>query len=1217
MFTDADEFLLDLQTQTADLEKLQAQIDEIYIAQPELAVDEDEEKDKLSDAYRSLKGILLSFQKAGPLWDDSSVLLRQLTHLMDSPQPDSPTYRSTVESLYARCMALSASSASVHRVLPQVRDRFLDVEQKANHLHHIVSKDHRDPRSTPPVPAPSVPTSVPPSSHSGSTLHIEVPTFDGDPLKWEVFESRFRAAIKTRAKGHSDLEIQGHLIKAVQHPLGQSLLHNLPCSGTNLDSMMTTLKERFGSPEVVSPLLIQKINKATHLGLNSQDLNDVYNNVSLSFQKLQSLLGDSLSAYLGMIVVGMMSPECKREWLRHKKPGSIPDMSAVTDFIKFWIKELAPEPGTSVNTPPATTPYIPFSTSSTSPSPRFRSNSIHPTKKSPNGCPACKEQHGLLRCPSFNAMDVDKRNKLVRECRLCLNCFSSQHGFKICPGRYSCKTCGGCHHTMLHRDREPSQSSIPTAPIANLTAASQSSIPTAPIANLTAATSSSPPSKSKSLHTVPVTLTNNGNTVKARALLDTGASVSVMTEKIASDLKLKRTHNPQQVTGTAGTTHCKFEVTTQLNSHDLNYQSKPITFTVFPKLPCLQVPPNHRDIVNNPALRSYQLADPDLGGQVDILLGVDDTYSIVSGKPFRIDGLLALPTYLGLCLSGPLLNADPPPALMASVPPTDLQEDFGRLWELDQVPEAPSRSREDEKVIQDFHDSYSLVNGRFSVSLLRLADPPAVGETRKQAVSRLFASERTLSRHDKLEAFSTVMKEYLTLDHAEVIPKSDILLHPHYYLPVHGVFKETSTTTKVRAVFDASAKSTTGVSLNDTLLAGPNLYPPLSDVLLRFRHHSIAMSADISKMFREVLLNPKERDWHRFLMRGESGQIQDCRMKRLTFGVKCSPFLATQVLRTLADLNSSSFPSASAAIIDSFYVDDFLSSTNDLDSAMRLRSELCQLLSCSGMLLRKWRSNSRELLNSIPEDLREQEETSINISPPNKAHKALGMHWDTVSDNLFVAVPVLCVSPVPVTKRMIASGTAGVFDVLGLFSPAVILARILFQDTWKLGLSWDSPVPDNLQQRWDTWLSDLPHINAHPVPRRMTHPSKDSPTSSALHGFCDASIVAYGAAVYLRTEYSDGSIHTALVSAKARVLPVRPITIPKAELQGAHLLAKLLHHIANLLDIPIGSCFAWTDSEIVIHWLPKSPPQLDRFVANSPCHPAVAPATSLETHQLW
>ncbi len=91
MFTEADEFLLDLQTQTADLEKLQAQIDEIYIAQPELAVDEDEEKDKLSDAYRSLKGILLSFQKAGPLWDDSSVLLRQLTHLMDSPQPDSPT----------------------------------------------------------------------------------------------------------------------------------------------------------------------------------------------------------------------------------------------------------------------------------------------------------------------------------------------------------------------------------------------------------------------------------------------------------------------------------------------------------------------------------------------------------------------------------------------------------------------------------------------------------------------------------------------------------------------------------------------------------------------------------------------------------------------------------------------------------------------------------------------------------------------------------------------------------------------------------------------------------------------------------------------------------------------------------------------------------------------------------------------------------------------
>ncbi len=196
---------------------------------------------------------------------------------------------------------------------------------------------------------------------------------------------------------------------------------------------------------------------------------------------------------------------------------------------------------------------------------------------------------------------------------------------------------------------------------------------------------------------------------------------------------------------------------------------------------------------------------------------------------------------------------------MASIPPTNLQEDLGRLWELDQVPEAPIRSPEDERVIQDFDTSYKRINGRFSVSLPRVSNPPPLGDTRKQALSRLFANKRSLSAKDKLQAFSTVIREYLELGHAHVIPKDEIHSVPNCYIPVHGVFKDASTTTKVRAVFDASARSTSGSSFNDTLLPGPNLYPPLPDVLLRFRLHPIGMSADISKMFREILLNPEEK----------------------------------------------------------------------------------------------------------------------------------------------------------------------------------------------------------------------------------------------------------------------------------------------------------------------------------------------------------------------
>ncbi len=96
-----------------------------------------------------------------------------------------------------------------------------------------------------------------------------------------------------------------------------------------------------------------------------------------------------------------------------------------------------------------------------------------------------------------------------------------------------------------------------------------------------------------------------------------------------------------------------------------------------------------------------------------------------------------------------------------------------------------------------------------------------------------------------------MLKEYLTLDHAELVPQYDLENPPKdvFYLPTHGVFKDSSTTTKLRAVFDASANSSSGTSLNDLLLTGPNLYPLLTTILVKFRLHRIAFSADISKCF--------------------------------------------------------------------------------------------------------------------------------------------------------------------------------------------------------------------------------------------------------------------------------------------------------------------------------------------------------------------------------
>ncbi len=123
-------------------------------------------------------------------------------------------------------------------------------------------------------------------------------------------------------------------------------------------------------------------------------------------------------------------------------------------------------------------------------------------------------------------------------------------------------------------------------------------------------------------------------------------------------------------------------------------------------------------------------------------------------------------------------------------------------------------------------------------------------------------------------------------------------------------------------------------------------------------------------MFREILLHDTEKDLHCFFIREPDGKLQDYRMKHLTFGVKPSAYLATQVIQHLARAHSLTHPQASQAFLTDFYVDDILSGAETIREADTLRQQLCDLLLQAGMMLRKWRTSSEELRKSIPYHLR-------------------------------------------------------------------------------------------------------------------------------------------------------------------------------------------------------------------------------------------------------
>ena len=109
---------------------------------------------------------------------------------------------------------------------------------------------------------------------------------------------------------------------------------------------------------------------------------------------------------------------------------------------------------------------------------------------------------------------------------------------------------------------------------------------------------------------------------------------------------------------------------------------------------------------------------------------------------------------------------------------------------------------------------------------------------------------------------------------------------------------------------------------------------------------------------------------------------------------------------------------------------------------------------------------------------------------------------------------------------------------------------------------------------------------------------QSQPCFMEIHGFSDASEAAYAAVVYLRITDETEIAQTSLVMSKTKVAPIKRLTIPRLELCGAYLLARLMHYVKEILRIPLSNVYAWTDSTIVLSWLDGSPKRFKTYVGN-------------------
>ena len=396
----------------------------------------------------------------------------------------------------------------------------------------------------------------------------------------------------------------------------------------------------------------------------------------------------------------------------------------------------------------------------------------------------------------------------------------------------------------------------------------------------------------------------DGSHVIARALLDSASSASFVSERLAQTLGLPRTKR-DVISGIAGLTHQSRThsfTTFEVSPVSLSTKVLSVTAAIVPQVTC-ELPPH--PIPFKPDwdhLTNLQLADPEFGcpGGIDLLLGVDvfDDILLTGRRCGKPGSPTAFETHFGWVLAGSIdRDVISNHFVSCHVALNSCDDTLRRFWEIEDSPLSEEvMSPEERAVVQHFEaNHHRLSSGRFVVSLPKKQNVKSIGESRSQTVRRFLSLERTLRAKNQLDQFSEVMKEYFDLGHAELVSPEDLNLPTSdvFYLPMHGIHKQSSTTTKIGAVFDTSMKSASGVSLNDTLIVGPTVHPQLVDVLIRFRMHRIAPVADVNKMYRAIELPPADRNLHRFVWRSDPGDtLKDYRMTRVTFGVSSSSFIA-------------------------------------------------------------------------------------------------------------------------------------------------------------------------------------------------------------------------------------------------------------------------------------------------------------------------------------
>jgi len=1060
---------------------------------------------------------------------------------------------------------------------------------------------------------------------------VEIMTFDGNPLKYWPFIRSFENNVEKFCIGD-----EARLARLMQYTVGrarqvlQSCYVMEPAEGYQRARQL--LKERFGNDYVITEAWIKKINCFGTIGPKDvSKLRDFADELKCCSETLKAMdrLNEIDNQSNLLRIVDKLPLYLQNSWRKEARGIRVerserPSIMHLTAFVEK-AAEVANDPVFGVGASSRDENFRKDSSGK----PTRRYEDVHRREQvsvmtSVNSrdcecCVFCGEKHQLFKCSGFQKLKVQERLEFVRSKRLCDNCLKYGHRAAQCmkPTRCTVAGCGKKHTKFLHfpvrndgiHGEDVSCERPPVAVHGQSVEHSRNTVPTEIRCGLTGAGAGL---QRVALPVVPVRVgvMGSGCHVNVCALLDSGSTGTFCSQELSNLLGIKGQKETFSLTTLDSANSVEEGEIISLEIADMsgdNVFKLPRVYTR-PTLPLsMQNVASVAEVEKWPHLRDIIL--PDMTGlRIMMLIGQDNPAAMVcydlrsgpKGAPY------AVKTPFGWTINGPMAAISGEGEVCAHFVDVNvrLEQQVERFWRLEYneaVGDEVEMSVNDKRAVSLWNETIQYTDGHYETAIPFKHWPPRLIDNRVVAEQRLAGLKRRLVRDPDLKIrYEAGMKDLLAKGYAEKVDDEhvDSCQPTVWYLPHHPVFHPKKPD-KLRIVFDCAARYA-GTSLNDQILQGPDLTNKLLGVLLRFRQDRVALMADVEGMFNQVRVRPCDRNVLRFLWwsSGDMTSVPEAfRMKTHLFGGVWSPSCCSFVLRRTADDNESRFSQAAVDTVRrNFYVDDCLKSVASSTEAVKLVEELSDLLACGGFRLTKWLSNDRTVLRSIPDNDRTQGVRNLDLNTEHlPTEHALGVKWDVESDSLGYEIVV---KDRPLTRRGILSIVSSIYDPLGFVSPFILTAKKIIQELCRRSVGWDESLPDDILRPWNSWLHDLPKLSQVKVSRCMKPDQFGQIVNSQLHHFSDASRDSYGTVSYLRLTDDENYIHCSIVMAKARLAPLKQVTIPRLELSAAVLAVKVDQIIRREIDLNIDESVFWTDSTAVLKYIRNESARFQTFVAN-------------------